>query len=146
MPRGLNGVMDPPKILRPRSPQRDIQPGYSPWDTSMDLSLPFASTPEHPVDPRPSPKICCFRLCHPISWDQARRGNSSSPKYLGCATSGASRDSPHLQLPHLGVPTGKGQAQTPPYLSWESLPSSSCSTNPCRPTLPPQWGQHLQTP
>lgn len=99
--------------------------------------------PEHPVEPRPSPKICWFRLCHLIPQDQARRGNRGgcSPKHLGCATSGASRDA-HSWSSHswmfsqLEVVPGKGQAQTSPCLSWESLPSSSC-TDSCHPTLPP---------
>lgn len=124
-------MMDPPKTPRTRSPKENTQPGCSPLDTSHFPLLPPHS-PEPPVDPRPSPKICWFRLCHPIHRDQARRENraGSSPKYLGCATSGAPTagcshswrwSQGRVRLRHL--PTSPGNP----------FPCSSHSTDPATP-------------
>lgn len=150
--------MDPPKTPRTRSPQR----GHPAWliptghQHGSLTSLCF-----HPIPlstlwiPGQAPKSAGSGFATP-SIRTKHKGET------GVAAAPNTWDVPHLELlemPHTWsshiwmfpqlevVPAaGKGQAQTPPCFSWKSFPSSSRSTDPCHPTLPPQWGQHLQMP
>lgn len=128
--------MEPPKTLRTRSPQR----GNPAWliPTGHQHGSHFSLLPEPPVDPKARPKICWVGLCHPIHWDQAQRRNrgGSSPKYLGCATSGASRDAPQLELPHLDVSTAGGGPSSQGRVRLRHLLASPGNLSPPHPTAP----------
>lgn len=64
------------------------------------------------------------------------KGETGGPKYLGCATSGASRDAPHLELPQLDIPTAGGGPSSQGRVRLRDLPSPPGNPSPPHPAAP----------